>query len=569
MFLFGINVYALYSDQYEVMDMNDNKKAKLDSYFDAFSVLSDGNYVYICDMEEDYSRWSKSAVDFFDLPGEYMANAGTIWEEHIHPDDREDYRSSIELIFSGNGEGHIMQYRARAKDGGYVVCTCKGIVLRNGNGEPEYFGGSIKNHGLLSYTDTVTGLRSLYGFLDDIKSICWNKEKSIVILFGISTFDQINDMYGYNFGNTALRELGNLAAQMFGDKCALYRMDGPKFAVVSKSLKVEDMEEIYRMLKTALTQNFYVEGEKLIVTLNAGLITIDNFSLSCDTIVSCLNYAYCESKERRLGELFQFENNMNDDNRHYIEKINVIRSSIIEGCQGFYLCYQPIINADNEELKGMEALLRWQNDDYGIVPPDQFIPVLEQDALFPKLGNWILRQAMTDGKVIVDKYPDFIVNVNISYAQLQHKNFIPSLLQMLKDTGFPAKNLCLELTERCRLLEIDMLKSMFSLIKQSGIKVALDDFGTGFSSIGVLRVIDVDTIKVDREYVKNIEQSSLDQNTVRCISNLAEVFSADICAEGVETSSMRDILKGYNVRSYQGYYYSKPIRFEEFKKKYL
>ena len=549
--------------------MDNNRRAKLDSYFKAFSVLSDGNYVFICDMQEDVSRWSKSAVDYFDLPDEYMKNAGSIWEDHIHPEDREKYRSDIAALFAGSSEAHVLQYRARARDGNYVACTCKGTVLKNEKGEPEYFGGSIKNHGLLSYIDTVTGLRSMYGFLDDVKSICWNYQVSNIILIGISSFSQINDMYGYNFGNSVLRELGNTIVNNFGSKCSFYRMDGPKFAVITNQLSTDELDEIYREFKTSITQNFYVDGEKIIISMNAGLVTVDNFSLSSDTIVSCLKYAYYESKERKLGEMFCFKNRINDDNKHYIEKINIIRTSVIEGCKGFFLCYQPIINAENEELKGMEALLRWHNDEYGIVLPDQFIHVLEQDALFPKLGNWILKQAMLDGKVIVDKYPDFIVNVNISYAQLQHKHFLTNLFHLLNETGFPSKNLCLELTERCRLLDIDMLKSLFSKIKMGGIKVALDDFGTGFSSIGVLRVLDIDTIKVDREYVKNIEQSETDKNTVKCISNLAGTFSADICVEGVETSNMRDILKSYDVRSYQGYYYSKPIRFEDFKKKYL
>lgn len=549
--------------------MDDSRKAKLDSFFDAFSVLSEGNYIYICDMKEDYSRWSKSAVDFFDLPDEYMYGAGAVWEDHIHPDDRENYNQSIKEIFSGDSEGHNMQYRARARDGNYVVCTCKGVIIKSLKGEPEYFCGSIKNHGLLSYVDTVTGLRSMYGFFDDVKSLCWRKEKSSIVMIGMSRFFAINDMYGYNFGNSVLREFGNVLKEAFGSKCTIYKIDGPKFAVVTSELSQDKLEEIYRNIKVKTTQNFYVEGEKIILSINGGMLYIDNFDLSTDTIISCLKYAYYESKDRRLGDIYRFHNVINDDNKHYVEKLNTIRNSVAEGCRGFFLCYQPIINADNEQLKGMEALLRWQNDEYGVVPPDQFIPVLEQDTIFPKLGNWILRQAMTDGLKIIKKYPDFVVNVNISYAQLQYKGFISNLFAMIDELGFPMDNLCLELTERCRLLDIELLKSMFSQIKQNGIKVALDDFGTGFSSIGVLRVLDVDTIKVDREYVKDIVESKVDQKTVMCISNLAGVFSADICAEGVETSQMRDILKEYNVRSYQGYYYSKPVRFEEFAKKYL
>ncbi len=549
--------------------MNDLRKAKLDSYFDAFSVLADGNYVFICDMKENFSRWSSSAVDFFGLPGEYLENAGKLWEEHIHPDDREKYCDSITDIFNGTSISHSMQYRACARNGSFVVCTCKGVVMRDENGDPEYFGGTIRNHGLLSYTDNITGMRSMFGFIDDIKSLCWKKQRSIIIYLGISSFSQINDMYGYNFGNTALRELSNVICGMFGSECSVYKMDGPKFAVVTRTMPDEDFEDRYKKLKLMVTQNFYVEGEKIILNLSGGMVILDNFSLSSDTIVSCLKYAYHESRERKLGELYVFQNNINDDSRHQIEKLNTIRSSVTEGCRGFFLCYQPIVNAVNEQLRGMEALLRWENEEYGLVPPDQFIPVLEQDAIFPKLGNWILRQAMTDAKQIIRKFPSFVVNVNISYAQLQHKSFLPGLFRMIDELEFPAANLCLELTERCRLIDIELLRSMFTLIKGNGIKIALDDFGTGFSSIGVLRVLDVDTIKVDREYVKNIIRSSIDQKTVMCISNLAGVFSADICAEGVETSEMRDILRDYNVGSYQGYFYSKPLRFNDFMKKYV
>ena len=109
-------------------------KRRLDEMFSAFSIVSDGSYVFICKVTEDVSRWSKSAVDYFGLPGEYMINAGGIWLEHIHPEDRENYQKSIERIFSGQDNGHDMQYRARAKDGSYSVCTCRGVLIRDSAG---------------------------------------------------------------------------------------------------------------------------------------------------------------------------------------------------------------------------------------------------------------------------------------------------------------------------------------------------------------------------------------------------------------------------------------------------
>ncbi len=547
--------------------MDTSRLKRLDSMFETFSIIAEGNYVYLCDMKNNYSRWSKSAVDYFNLPDRYMYDAGAVWEKYIHPDDRESYHNSINKIFSGQDKGHNMQYRAKAADGNYVVCTCRGAVIRDENGEPEYFAGAIKNHGSLSYIDTITGLRSLYGFFDDLKTILWKRAKTTAVIIGITGFSIINDVYGYKFGNRVLRRFANCIKDVFGNAGAVYRMDGTKFAVLIRKMNNEDISSLYNELQEKVSHDFFVDDERVSLSLNAGLMIIDDFDIASETVYSCLKYAYYESKNRRLGDMVVFENVQNDDNKKFMEKLNVIRNSVIENCEGFYLCYQPIMYADTEKLKGMEALVRWKNDKYGTVPPVQFVPVLEQDVLFPELGKWILRQAMTDGKIFLEKYPDFIMNVNISYAQLERSDFVSEVFELLQETGFPAENLCLEITERCRLLDIDVLNNMFRIFREHGIKIALDDFGTGFSSLGVLRTLPIDTVKIDREFVKDIEKSISDQNTVKFISSLADAFSAEVCVEGVETAQMRDFLRSYGIKSFQGYYYSKPIPMDEFIKK--
>ncbi len=549
--------------------MDEVRRVKLDKLFDAFSIVAEGNYVYLCDMKYDISRWSKNAVDYFDLPDEYMKGAGDIWAEHIHPEDRDSYEKSIEDIFAGNNEGHDMQYRAKTRDGNYCVCTCRGVVIKDIDGIPDYFAGSIKNHGILSYVDNITGLRNLYGFLEDINTLLWKREKSLLLMIGLSNFSNINDLYGFSFGNDVLSKLGDMLRKKFANSGLVYRMDGTKFVLVSRSISKNDIKGIYDELKESVIHNYFVDGQRVSLSLNGGVVYLDNFDITSDTLYSCLKYAYYESKNKHIGELVMFEDELSKDSRTFVEKINVIRNSIAEDCSGFFLCYQPIINAETDELKGMEALIRWKNDKYGTVPPIQFIPVLEQDTIFPELGRWILKQAMEDGKIFIEKYPDFLMNVNLSYAQLEKRNFVSELFKLLEETGYPAKNLCLEITERCRLLDMDVLKSMFEICRERGIKIALDDFGTGFASLGVLRELPVDIIKIDREYVKNVEKSVSDQNTVQFISELAQAFSAEVCVEGVETIDMRNFLRKYRIGSLQGYYYSKPIPVEEFTKKYM
>ena len=547
-----------------------DRRLKLDALFGAFSIIAEGKYVYLNDLRYNIARWSQTAVDYFGLPGVYVQDLGDLWLEHVHPDDRAAYLHNLEQVATGELMFHDVQYRALAKDGHYTVCTCRGVIICGPDGSPEYFAGSIQNHGQLSYLDTTTGLRSLYGFFDDLQTLFWKQSPGAILLIGLSSFSNINDIYGYTFGNSVLREISNLLRKRFAGLGAVYRMDGTKFAVISHLRTAEELCAVFRELKAELAHQYRVEDKELSLATNAGAVTVDNFDISTETVYSCLKYAYYESKSRRLGEAVIFADELTDDNRRFVEKLNVIRNSVTQNCKGFFLCYQPIVDAKTEKLKGMEALIRWQSEDYGIVPPIHFIPILEQDTLFPELGRWILRTAMEDGKVLLEKYPDFIMNVNLSYAQLESSSFVNDVSRLLDETGFPPKNLCLELTERCRMLDMSILKTMFKTFREKGIKVALDDFGTGFSSMGLLREIKVDTVKIDREYVKNVETSAADQNTVQSISGLAESFRTDICVEGVETAEMRDFLRKYsNVSSLQGYYYSKPIPMDEFVRKYL
>lgn len=542
---------------------------QLDNYFDAFSIIAEDSYVYITDLKTGLSRWSQSAVDYFGLESNYMHN-DEYWHPRVHPDDIPRYEDSIRRVKDGIDNEHHMQYRVLANNNEYVVVTCRGVILRDKDGVPQYFGGAIKNHGLMSYIDNSTGLRSLYGFFDDFNSIIWKQKAAYVIMIGINKFSSVNDVYGYTFGNSVLREVGNLIQEKFRNRGEVYRMDGTKFSVITHDITIEQIISIYNDISERTIHDFYIGKERVSISLNAGAVMIDDTQIGSKVFYSCLKYAYYESKNHRLGALTVFEEDESRENtRDFMEKLNVIRNSITDNCSGFFLCYQPIVDASTEHLKGIEALTRWKNEKYGIVPPNQFIPALEQDPLFPELGIWILKQAMTDSKQLLEKYPDLILNVNVSYAQIEKGDFAASVLKTVREVDFPAKNLCLEITERCRLLDMDLLREVFEILKREGIKVALDDFGTGFSSIGVLREINIDTIKVDREYVKNVEKSHTDQNTIQSISNLADAFSAEVCVEGVETAGMRDHLRKYSVNTLQGYYYSKPVSIEKFLNKYM
>ncbi len=543
--------------------ITDERKKMLDSLFKSYDVVAEGTYVYLCDMKYDFSKWSKSAVDTYGLPSEYMYGAGDIWENVIHPEDREAYHKGIDEIFTGNTSSHDMQYRARKINGEYDVCTCRGVVIRDLFGEPDYFVGTIRNHGAQGHIDTLTGLRNQYGFFEDLDS-CIKRQTSIyVLMIGISKFSEINEVYGYHFGNRVLQLYARKFFDTTGNTGSCYRLDGTKFAVISNTLSLDDIQERYRQFRNYFREEFQVDGKRILLEVNCGALKIDRFEFDSQTAYACLNFAYEESKTRHQGEMILFHNDLNEDNRQRIEKLHAIRASIRHGYKGFYLLYQPVVDARTEQLIGAEALLRWQNDTYGTVPPDQFIPLLESDPLFPELGEWIMKEAVRSAKKILKKNPEFVININLSYTQLEMPNFIDMVFRVLDDTGYPPEHLCFEVTERCRLLDIGLLKNVAASLKSRGVLTALDDFGTGFSSVSIVKELPFDIIKIDRSFVQRIEDNEVDRELMRHFADLASLFGAKVCVEGIETEGMKDILQRFHVESFQGYYYAKPLMLDK------
>ena len=260
---------------------------------------------------------------------------------------------------------------------------------------------------------------------------------------------------------------------------------------------------------------------------------------------------------------------MKYDVNESLEMVHVIRNCIVDGCRGFLLDYQPVVDTLTGKICGAEALVRWEGEPYGEVEPMEFIPILEKDFVFEELGSWILRTALEDGVKFLKKRPDFRLSINISASQVEDEYFIDSVLETLRVTGFPAGNLCLEITKGCRLLEMDRLREVVETLRRNGIRVGIDDFGTGFESIGFLKRFAADYIKLDREFVQDIETSTADREIMEYLAKCAAVRGTQVIAKGVETKGMRDILLSCQIGSVQGNLYSRPVSFDEIMKEFF
>lgn len=546
------------------MNNKNNSALILDSLFEAFSYVSSANYVYVCDMKTDLSRWNRDAVNYFSLPSEYMTNAGEIWASYIHPDDREEFISDVKKLFSGEQTTHNLQYRARNRFGQYVVCTCRGVVLKNDKGEPAFFCGAMTNHGIENENDVLTGLKNQYGFFLELNNILAEKTPCNLIMLGFTKFLNINNMYGYTIGNRVLQHAARFLQKIADPDDRIYRLDGTKFVIITERQSLEHIHRVYNGVLERM-RSYSLNGMRINLSLCGSVMKLNNFNITNKTIYSCLNYSYQISKNQRHGALVEFNNKPDQTDIDLLVKINTIRNSVGDNCKGFYLKYQPIVDASSEKVMGAEALIRWENSRLGEVRPDEFIPVLENDNVFPVLGMWILRQAMQDALEIVKDNPDFIVSVNLAYSQCEQSNFVNDVISLVESLGFPPHNLCLEITERCRLLDMELLSRIAFTLHSYGIRLALDDFGTGFSSLMIVKTIPFDTIKIDRAFIQDICENDKSEQIVKSITDIASAYGAGVCVEGIENEIMRDKVRKYQVKSIQGFFYSKPVIFDEFK----
>lgn len=533
--------------------------------FEAYATASRSRYIFLRNMKTKHSRWSPNAVDFFGLPGEYMDDAYHTFLEHIHPEDQERFQEEMNRVYSGLQDGHDMEYRARSKDGSFVVCRCKGKMIRDEDGTPAYFAGVISNHGIIDNIDPATNLYNLYEFMHALQLIRSNKKEATVLMIGIKHFSDINDVYGYPFGTAVLKEFAAQLMAVCKRKGMVYRMDGAKFAICLDKLCREEVKALYSLIQDVAKKNIFIKQNHVTLVICGGAVDVRDYNIDENSIYSGARFAMERSKNEKHGELIFFENDTLNDNKRNLKLLDALRKSVLNKCEDFYLCYQPVVDARTGKITGMEALVRWSNEKFGEVPPGVFIPLLENDVLFFELGNWILREALTEGKKIVDKNPKFILNVNLAYTQLERSEFRNCLIRLLEETGFPPQNLCLELTERCRLLNLSFLYNEIIFLKSYKIKIALDDFGTGFSALNLLRELPVDLIKIDRGFISEIETNRADQAIVKSVLDCAQLLEIPVCVEGIENKQLESYMNNYPASSYQGYLYSKPIRIEQFR----
>lgn len=528
--------------------------------------LAKKSYYSITNLKSGITWWSESTLEYFGLEQNYTAIGKEKTKRELHPDDVETFKYCFGRRVEGNDLDKSWEYRVKDGDK-YNRFNAMSRMISDNEGKPLLLITRFVNYGLSDEVDTVTGLRTEAVLTRQLNEYISEGRRGALLKVNLDQFSHISVMYGAAFGDKVLNCVAQLLINILHDNSNIYKLSGVKFVLALGDIPRKKLREIYEKIEDAMENNVEVEGKKIPLRISAGAVYIEPYMTDSNAVRSRLTYAVNHSRYEHHGELVIFNDEMGGkDNQHQFELIALIHQCATSDFDGFKLFYQLIADTKNGTIRGMEALIRWEKEPYGIISPGIFMEWLEEDPCIFDLGNWILRTALNDIKKVRDELPGCFVNVNVSAAQLERREFRQSVMNILSETGARPEELCLELTERCRDLDVDFLKGEVDFFHSKGIKIALDDFGTGNSSLSLALELPFDELKVDMSFIRDIKDKPQNQAMVQSIIDYAKRTKTETCIEGIENREVDDYIKKFGATWHQGYYYSKPVPIESIEK---
>lgn len=523
------------------------------------SKLSQDSYLMVTDMQHNLTFVPESTAEFLGIPSGWCEDGYKIvLEKSVHPYDCPEYTEEMKKRLRGiNLENDL--YIRMGKDKKYVMTQIiTDMILEQGRN--RYFIVLLRNQNVIPEIDPLTDLYGQVKFEKDIVDYIQQGRKVAVLEIEIDHMNDINILYGTNYSDRIQKVLAYRFIYMMDADKAVYRMGNSNYAFILRDSSREDAAAFLEKIRARLEESVVLENNHFDLKIYASGIILDHYQGEISTVQSKLEYVLGKMRTRRDHKLMFFNDLVQINGDVDLDLMKVIHQSVLNQCDGFYVEYQPVVHAQTGEIVGAEALVRWKKEPYGIVPPGMFIDWLESNPCMYDLGNFVLKQALTDAVEFRKSNPDFFINVNMSAKQLERKTFCGVVMALLKETGFPAGQLCLELTERCRSMPVSVMEEKLLYLKQHGVRLAMDDYGTGSASSSVLLQTPMDEIKIDMSFIRGIMDNQTKQALVRSMVDFANKADLKSCLEGVEDEKLQNYLRSFGATWFQGYYYSRPVQ---------
>ncbi|KEO82026.1 putative bifunctional diguanylate cyclase/phosphodiesterase [Tumebacillus flagellatus] len=479
------------------------------------------------------------------LLNHFAANPGTKQEVEatiVHKDGRLVDISVISLPIDVDGE--MIGF----------FCIAKDITVQK---QAE----QLINH--MAFTDCLTDLpnRRLFRnrLTESIETAEQNGDKLAVLFIDLDRFKVINDSLGHAFGDHVLQAVSERLQSCVTHEETLCRMGGDEFTLLMPNIQgAQDAIDMSKKIMEVIRRPLNVDGNEVHVTTSIGIALYPENGRDADTLMKNADIAMYRIKEHGKNNFQLYTDVMNEDAIQHLQLERELRKAIER--EEFVLHYQPQVNVSTGQITGMEALVRWQHPERGLLSPIHFIPLAEETGLIVPIGEWVLKKACEDGqRWLQEGRKPMRMAVNLSLIQFQEQDLVEKIHQILVDTGLDPRYLELEITESIAMNNVEQVVAKLEQLVNLGVQISIDDFGTGFSSLSYLKKFPIHKLKIDRSFITDITSDPDDASIVSAIVAMANSLKLDLIVEGVETKDQQLYLHRLGCFEMQGYLFSRPL----------
>jgi len=530
--------------------------------------------VWDWDLATDRLTWNEAIETLFGYAPDRVEPHIGWWTERIHPDDRDEVSASIDGAIKHGAEVWSAEYRFRAADNTYTTVIDRGYIARDDNGSPVRMIGSMMNISERkrleeqlahqAFHDALTGLPNRALFMNRLEhalaGATRHPSQAALLYLDLDRFKVVNDSLGHEVGDQLLIAVGERLRACVRPQDTVARLGGDEFTILLEG--VGEMDQALRCARRvldALNVPFTPSSHQVFTTASIGIaLAVEGERPSM--LLRHVDIAMYRAKSKGKSRYEVYDPEMNAQAVQRLELETSLRWALER--EEFVVFYQPKVELSTGRVMGMEALLRWQHPARGMVSPSEFIPVAEDTGLILPLGRWVLEQACRQAKVWQEQiFTDgpASVSVNLSARQFQDPDLAEEIGRVLGESGLDPRRLQLEITESVIMEHAEAAVSTLHSLKRLGVQIALDDFGTGYSSLSYLEHFDVDTVKIDRSFVRDLGRERGKTAIMEAVVTLSRALSISVVAEGIETVEQLSELRRLDCEHGQGYLFSRSV----------
>jgi diguanylate cyclase (GGDEF)-like protein/PAS domain S-box-containing protein len=495
------------------------------------------------------------------------------WLARVHPDDQLNLQADLDAHRRGRSVTFSSEHRLMHRSGGYRWVLCRGAAVRNEAGNPYRMAGSLTDLTAMKVSDALTGLPNRLQFVERVEQCLArtrveNSGHFAVLFIDVDRFKMVNDSLGHAAGDQLLmtvahrlREVIRSSDVVARDESLAARFGGDEFCVLLHRIHCpDDAQRVAGRILEKFGEPFDLAGQQMYLSVSIGIAVGSADYGSAEDLLRDADTAMYRAKAMGKSRAELFDRGMHEAIRSRLELESDLRKALEN--REFELNYQPVQSLDSGRVVGFEVLLRWRQPQRGLVPPATFVPIAEETGFIVPIGAWVLETACRQFVAWQRQGSapeDLFLAVNVSSRQLRRSEFPTEVQQILELTGLPASRLHLEITETALLQQTDSVVAALHKLKEIGVGLQIDDFGTGYSSFNYIDKFPVDTVKIDRSFVSNLDSNAEHQGIVQAILTLARSLGMSVTAEGVETEREASELRQLDCKLAQGYYFARPL----------